>query len=392
MAVQLASRHEVGAASVATTAEVGSIDFLIGTFTNKDSKGIYASSLDLATGSLAPATLVAEALQPSWLRFHPAQQTVYSVNEDGDAPSCTAYRLLRDGGGGGVLSLEKINTVSTGSAGPTHFSVSPSGKHLAVANYGGGALTVLPAAADGSLEAASALVQHEGSGPNEKRQSAPHAHSANFDRTGRFIFVCDLGTDELVVYELLPSGEVRRRSEARANPGGGPRHLAVHPSQDVVYMNDELGGTIYVYDFSARTATLTQRQTVPTLPSSYEGRNGTSEILLDAGGTRLYCANRGCAARQRHHCRRSIGCRRVFLLFGSEALGLLKWRSCAQARQHRRLRRAAERRAVRPEGSRADWEASTQLQLGPDGEVSALRQRARLDDHCLLRLPRERRA
>eukprot|EP01045_Picozoa_sp_COSAG04_P027979 COSAG04_NODE_4226_length_2222_cov_2.234103_1_plen_319_part_10 len=199
MAVRLASRHEVGAGSVASTAEVGSIDFLIGTFTNKDSKGIYASSLDLATGALAPATLVAEALQPSWLRFHPAQQTVYSVNEDRDAPSCTAYRLLRDGGGG-PLSLEKINTVSTGSAGPTHFSVSPSGKHLAVANYGGGALTVLPTGADGSLKAASALVQHEGSGPNEKRQSEPHAHSANFDRTGRFIFVCDLGTDELVVY------------------------------------------------------------------------------------------------------------------------------------------------------------------------------------------------
>ena len=76
--------------------------------------------------------------------------------------------------------------------------------------------------------------------------------------------------------------------------GGGPRHLAVHPSAPVVYMNTEmLPCGIDVYDWNAADATLTPRQTVPTLPSGYDGPNGTSELLLNSGATKLYCANRG---------------------------------------------------------------------------------------------------
>ena len=169
-------------------ASADDVDVFVGTFTNKGSKGIYRTRLDLASGSLqAPAALAAEALQPSWLRWHPGKHDVlYCANEDREQPGCSAYRVRADG------SLQLLNTVSTRAAGPTHFSVSPSGRHLAVANYGGGALTVIPTADDGSLLPTVAVVVHEGSGPNPKRQKEPHAHSASFDNTGRFIFCCDL--------------------------------------------------------------------------------------------------------------------------------------------------------------------------------------------------------
>jgi 6-phosphogluconolactonase len=50
---------------------------------------------------------------------------------------------------------------------------------------------------------------------------------------------------------------------------------------------------IDVYDWDAAAATLTQRQTVPTLPPGYDGPNGTSELLLNSDASKLYCANRG---------------------------------------------------------------------------------------------------
>eukprot|EP01052_Picozoa_sp_SAG31_P019644 SAG31_NODE_1442_length_8325_cov_5.564916_10_plen_270_part_00 len=177
-----------GGATVECGWSAASMDVFIGTFTNKSSKGIYRTRLDTKSGKLAsPVTLVAEALQPSWLRWHPCHHDImYCANEDRNKPGCSAYRVLPDG------NLQLLNTVGTGAAGPTHFSVSPSGRHLAVANYGGGALTVIPIAEDGSLLSASTVIVHEGSGPNLKRQTQPHAHSANFDSTGRFIFCCDL--------------------------------------------------------------------------------------------------------------------------------------------------------------------------------------------------------
>ena len=193
-------------ASVTCTATAATMDLYIGTFTNKGSKGIYRSRIDLASGSLGEPQLAAEALQPSWLRWHPLRHDIlYCANEDREAPACSAYRVHADG------SLHLLSTISTGAAGPTHFSVSPDGRFLAVANYGGGALTVIPTEEDGSLSRASTVVIHEGSGPNPKRQKEPHAHSANFSACGRFIFCCDLGIDQVVIYELRADGTVERR-------------------------------------------------------------------------------------------------------------------------------------------------------------------------------------
>jgi 6-phosphogluconolactonase len=291
MATRLASAAAFGdGTTVACTANASVVDIFVGTFTNKASKGIYRTQIDLGSGTFTqPAALAAEAVQPSWLRWHPKRADImYAVCEDGTAPGCSAYRLLPDG------SLQLLNTVSTQAGGPTHFSVSPSGGHLAIANYGGGALTVIPTAVDGSLLPASAVITHEGSGPNTKRQKEPHAHSANWDNSGKFIFCCDLGTDEVIIYELLPSGSIERRGAGATAPGTGPRHLVVHPTAAVVYMNGEmLPCEISVYDWSAEAASLTCRQTVPTLPDGYDGSNGTSELLLNSSATKLYCANRG---------------------------------------------------------------------------------------------------
>src|SRR5437773_304611 len=61
----------------------------IGTYTGKtamgnESKGIYASELDLATGKLTEPVLVGEATSPSFLALHPDGKHLYAVGEIAD--------------------------------------------------------------------------------------------------------------------------------------------------------------------------------------------------------------------------------------------------------------------------------------------------------------------
>src|SRR5262245_52256608 len=53
----------------------------LGTYTGKESKGIYQCELNLKDGSLSEATLAGETKDPSFLAFHPNKKFLYAVNE-----------------------------------------------------------------------------------------------------------------------------------------------------------------------------------------------------------------------------------------------------------------------------------------------------------------------
>lgn len=72
-----------------------------------------------------------------------------------------------------------------------------------VANYSSGSAALLPILADGALGEASDVVQHQGSsGANPQRQKGPHAHSTILSPDERFVFVADLGLDQVVIYQF----------------------------------------------------------------------------------------------------------------------------------------------------------------------------------------------
>src|SRR5258707_958681 len=58
----------------------------VGTYTGKNSKGIYRCQLDVATGKLTDAELAAETEQPSFLAIHPSKRFLYSVGEYAKGP------------------------------------------------------------------------------------------------------------------------------------------------------------------------------------------------------------------------------------------------------------------------------------------------------------------
>lgn len=269
----------------------------IGTYTNKtESKGIYSFRFDTTNGQLTPIGLAAPTQDPSFLTVAANEKYLYAVNElstfDGKSSGAvTSYSLDRKTG-----QLTQLNQVPSGGADPCYVSLDRTGKFLLVANYTGGSVATFPVAPDGRLGPASAFVQHTGSGPNKERQEGPHAHYIEASSDNRFVFVVDLGLDEVVIYRFNSATGALTPSDppyAKLPPGSGPRHLAFSPNRKFAYVLSEVKSTVTAFAFDSKTAAFTTLQTLSTLPKDFTAPNDTAEIVVHPSGKFLYASNRG---------------------------------------------------------------------------------------------------
>ena len=188
--------------------------------------------------------------------------------------------------------LTPINQRTSGGPGPCHLSFDPSGKHVLAGNYVGGSFEVLPVAADGQLGEPSCFIQDDKSDP--KRQ--PHGHFIQLDPAGKFVLADDLGLDRIFVYHFDPgSGRLSPNDPPFAETlrGAGPRHLAFHPDGKTIYNINELNSTMSVYGYDASRGTLAEVQSLPTLPSDFQGHNSCAEVQVHPNGHFVYGSNRG---------------------------------------------------------------------------------------------------
>lgn len=263
----------------------------IGSFTSAGGRGITAAAVDRDTGALTVLGTTDIVPDPSFLAIGPLPgaggTALYAVSEtshgaaaafatDGDVP-----RLIGE-----------VRPVSGNS--PTHLALAAG--HLVTANYGSGSVTVLPVRPDGSLGAPSAVLRHEGGGPDAGRQSGPHAHQVLADPSGAWVLSVDLGTDSVRVCALDPgTGALRLHSEAALRPGSGPRHLAFHPAGAHAYVLNELEPTVTVCRWDAATGVLEPLGETPVLPDDAAGaaRSYPSEVVVSHDGRFLWTASRG---------------------------------------------------------------------------------------------------
>jgi 6-phosphogluconolactonase len=254
--------------------------------------GLSVFRFDPATGGLSPVQQVQSA-NPSFVALDPSRRFLYVINEIDDyegqkSGSAEAYAIDPTTG-----MIKLLNRQSLNSPIPAHLAVDPTGHHLVVANYIGGDFVVLPIEADGRLGPVSGVVKDTGSGPNEKRQEAPHPHSVVFDPAGHFIAAADLGIDKVQVFRFSDGG-LSRVSEAPLAPGAGPRHIAFDVSGKRFYVVNELNATVTAFPYDAATGQIGKElQTISTEPAGYSGPHSTAEIVAHPSGKFLYASNRG---------------------------------------------------------------------------------------------------
>lgn len=262
----------------------------IGTYTTgTESKGIYVYRFDEKTGKLTPVG-TAESPNPSFLAIHPKGPYLYAANEAED--SVSAFSINQQDG-----TLTPLNRQPVRGKGPCFVAVDHTGHNLLVADYGDGSVAVLPLQADGKLGEVSTYIKHEGKGANPQRQSSPHAHSINLSPDNRFAVVPDLGIDKLMMYRFDAQAGKLTPSDppfVQMSPGSGPRHFTFHPNKRSAYVINELASTVSAFAYNASTGTLTELQTLSTLPEGTDRTNNTTaEVQVHPNGRWLYGSNRG---------------------------------------------------------------------------------------------------
>ncbi len=271
------------------------IDVWIGTSARKPSEGIYHCLLDTGSGKLSEPELAAEISGPGFLALHPDQHHLYAVGKLDGVPSVVAYRIVHEGKNN---SLQLDNSLPIGDGTAAHVAVDPTGQMLLTAQYGGGSVAAFSLKPDGSLNAATELIKHEGgSRAVPGRQDAPHAHWVGFSPDNRFAFVPDLGLDKVVIYKIDPqNAKLTPHGYGEVPAGGGPRHMKFHPNGKIIYVLNELALSVTVFDYDTKNGTMLAKQTIPTIAPELlqkELFKSASEIRVHPSGKFVYSANRG---------------------------------------------------------------------------------------------------
>lgn len=265
----------------------------IGTYTRRGGKGIYVARFDTETGEIGEVTLAAEASNPSFLALHPSQPILYAANELAEgAGQVSAFAI--DAASGGLTFLNQQPT--QGSA-PCHLAADASASVVISTNYSSGSVAVMPIEPNGRLRPSSQVVQHDGSSVNTRRQQGPHAHSVTIDPTNTYAYVCDLGMDKVMIYQMdLENGQLvpnPAQNWARVTAGSGPRHFAFTPDQRFAYAINELDSTVNGFAFDAADGSLKDVCRISTLPDDFDGSSHCADVHVHPSGRFLYGSNRG---------------------------------------------------------------------------------------------------
>lgn len=270
--------------------------------------GIQVFLFDEEAGTLEALESYPEVENASWMVFSPDRKTLYVVNE------LDNYQ----GTGGGALSsfavdengsLTMQNCLPVMGAAPCHVDCDRSGGHVFTANYNGGSLSSFTVDGDGSLKAMDLQIAHHlkedrVEGFNQVRQEKAHVHSTSVFHG--YLWVADLGMDEISVYELDGEGNLageRKDGLPKAchrvtlPPGSGPRSLAFREDGHV-YVSCELSNKIGILHWEVDKIRLEGFVSCTPGEEMGDGKGQEREnlpggILLSKDGKYLYAGNRG---------------------------------------------------------------------------------------------------
>lgn len=270
---------------VANTSIAAQQQFLIGTYTQNDSEGVYKIALDDEKQTLTNLGLVARATNPAYLSINSETKNMLAAleNDSGGIASFMWNEASKD-----YTMVQKIEDLGRHTC---HISTSPNNEKVAIANYSSGDIRVFSIDQQLMALTQSAYFKNQGKGEHS-RQEAPHMHYVQWDKTGRFLYAVDLGTDEIKVFDSQ-NDAFDAQLAAKLDIGDGPRHIALHPNTNVVYSLNELSNTVTVFEQQADTGKLLRLQKVNLLEDAEVDGNWASAIKVSADGRYVYAAVRG---------------------------------------------------------------------------------------------------
>ncbi|KOS38176.1 hypothetical protein ACN38_g11009 [Penicillium nordicum] len=227
---------------------------------------------------------------PSWLTLDAHTRTVYCSDENGTADasthgSLTALHVKPDG----TLREGAVAKTVGGGVNSVVYESDAGKKFIAIAHYQGSAISTFALPIKQNQPALQAFHFNLTRPGKVAQQDSPHPHQVFLDPTGAFILSPDLGADLLRVYAIQdgPSGKLSECPSLNITYGSGPRHgvfwtddtnrsagagsthsrKAGAVGETMLYLANEIGGTIMVFDVSySRSGCLSFEKTQTLVP------------------------------------------------------------------------------------------------------------------------------
>jgi len=155
-------------------------------------------------------------------------------------------------------------------------------------------------------------IYHKGSSQHPTRQTSAHAHCACFDIQSNKLLVCDLGLDQIKVYNVQINNGIFNAIEKQIitlPAGSGPRHICFDDNYSYGFIINELTGSVTIIKYSAEKKEYEIKGTYDTKGqlsdslqetiNEIEGKSvnidtdlGGAAIRVSAGGKFLYTSMR----------------------------------------------------------------------------------------------------
>ena len=248
------------------------------------SKEIHSFRLDAESGALDPLEVMAvtgtDEPSPSNmpLAFGPGRRMLYAALRTAPFP-VSAFAVDP---ASGRLSYRGTAPLPAPMA---YISVAGNGRLLMGASYKEGMLSVNTIGSDGSVEAP----------PSQVVMTPPKAHCIVPGRSREVVYATTVEGNAILIFRI----DVERGELVPANmpsmpcrPESGPRHLAVHPSVDVLYCVNELAGTLAVFAIEPNTGALRELQYETLLAAGFEGNARAADVHVATNGHFVYASVR----------------------------------------------------------------------------------------------------
>jgi 6-phosphogluconolactonase len=218
---------------------------------------------------------------PAYIAVSKSGQHLYIANEAGGEAGVTVAKI--DDVTGLLTKLEREPFAGDGLV---FTSVDSSGKYVLAASYDDSTALSYKIEADGKLSA-----------PVDTKTFASgwHSHSIRVHASGRWAYVPnkDAAPESIAQFAFdSATGKLSPLTPANVPAPGGPRHLAFHPTLDIVYVLMEYTGVVRAFSISAQ-GTLSELDSKPSLPAGFTQANTGAHVLVHPNGKYLYASNRG---------------------------------------------------------------------------------------------------
>lgn len=210
---------------------------------------------------------------------------LYSAH--GDSKELSSYKINDDG------KISFLNKVEINGDNPVYISLNEEDRLIVTSAFNNGTVSLMEVKEDGQL----GEILHEIVIPGKEEGSTSNAHQCYWDKKGNYLFVptqnrCQ-GIGQIVIFKLdKKEKKLIRVGSYLSRAFDEPRHVVISDDNRFLYLCNEKGNTVLTFEFNEEFGTLNPVEYLPTLPSTYTGRNKTSAIDIDPSGNFLTVSNR----------------------------------------------------------------------------------------------------